>query len=104
MVNQSELEQASILLVDDQPANLVALAAVLDGLEARLLKATSGEEALGILLREEPALIILDVMMPGLDGFETARLIRKRDRIRHIPILFVTAVGREEAQIIKGYA
>jgi len=99
-----EQKPATILLVDDRPANLVALEAVLSPLGRRLVKATSGLEALRFLLHEEFALILLDVQMPGLDGFETAALIRERQRTRHIPIIFVTAIHNEEEQIIRGYS
>jgi signal transduction histidine kinase len=94
----------SILLVDDKPANLLALEGALEALPARLVKAGSGREALSWLLKEDFALILLDVQMPGIDGFETAALIRGRERTRYVPIIFVTAVHREEGQIIKGYA
>ncbi len=97
-------KSATILLVDDRPANLIALEAVLSPLGRRLVKAASGREALRFLLYEECALILLDVQMPDLDGFETAALIRERQRTRHIPIIFVTAVHDEEEQIIRGYS
>jgi signal transduction histidine kinase/DNA-binding response OmpR family regulator len=93
-----------VLLVDDRPSNLLALEAALEPLQARLVKASSGREALSWLLREDFALILLDVQMPDIDGFETAALIRARERTRYTPIIFVTAIHREEAQIIKGYA
>jgi CheY-like chemotaxis protein len=99
-----EQKSATILLVDDRPANLIALEAVLLPLGRPLLKATSGREALRFLLYEECALILLDVQMPDLDGFETAALIRERRRTRHIPIIFVTAVHDEEEQITRGYS
>ena len=92
-----------ILLVDDEPANLLALEAVLEVLGQNLVKAKSGKEALRHLIQEEFALIILDVSMPGMDGFETARLIRERDKNRLVPIIFLTAVGRSEHEIFKGY-
>ena len=92
-----------ILLVDDEPANLLALEAVLEGASRNLVKARSGKEALRHLIQEEFALIILDVSMPDMDGFETARLIRERDKNRLIPIIFLTAVGRSEHEIFKGY-
>ncbi|GAC1538864.1 MAG: hypothetical protein NVS2B9_05600 [Myxococcales bacterium] len=95
---------STILLVDDREANLLAMGAVLEPLGHRLVKATSGRDALKFLLADECALILLDVQMPGLDGFETAALIRKRERTRYTPIIFVTAVHREEAHIVKGYA
>ena len=93
----------SILLVDDREANLLALTAVLEELPVRLVKAMSGREALKYLLDDECALILLDVQMPDLDGFETAALIRSRERTRYTPIIFVTAVNREEEHIIRGY-
>lgn len=95
---------ASVLLVDDHEPNLLALEAVLEPLRARLVRASSGTEALGRLLREDFAAIVLDVQMPGLDGFETAQLIRQRDRSRETPILFVTAIHRGELHQAKGYA
>jgi signal transduction histidine kinase len=96
-------QPATLLLVDDRPANLLALEALLEPLQLRVVKATSGREALKFLLREDCALILLDVQMPDLDGFETATLIRSRERTRYTPIVFVTAVNREESHIIKGY-
>ena len=94
----------AVLLVDDRPANLLALEAILEPLRLRLVKAASGREALKYLLQDDCALILLDVQMPDLDGFETAALIRARARTRYTPIIFVTAVHREESNIIKGYA
>ncbi|MFL5312150.1 MAG: response regulator [Myxococcales bacterium] len=95
---------ATILIVDDRDANLLALEAVLDPLQQRLVMVRSGREALRFLLNEDCALILLDVQMPELDGFETAALIRERERTRYTPIIFVTAVRREEEHILKGYA
>jgi PAS domain S-box-containing protein len=92
-----------ILLVDDTPANLVALESVLDGPEYELVAATSGAQALGFLLKNECALILMDVQMPDLDGYETARLIRQNDRTRNIPIVFVTAYGLEDRHVLRGY-
>src|SRR4051812_19378258 len=83
--------KVKILLVDDQPANLLALEAVLDELDETLVKAVSGEEALTRLLDDDFAVILLDVQMRGLDGFQTARLIRGLERSRHTPIIFLTA-------------
>jgi signal transduction histidine kinase len=94
---------ATLLLVDDRESNLLALEAILEPLHLRLIKASSGAEALKFLLRDDCALILLDVQMPDLDGFETARLIRSRERTRYTPIIFVTAVHREESHIVKGY-
>lgn len=90
--------------MDDHPANLIALEAILEPLDLRLVTARSGELALEQLLREDFAAILLDACMPGLDGIETARLIRQRARHRDVPILLITALYRDEAHIIQGYA
>lgn len=92
-----------VLLVDDRPDNLMALAAVLEPLDADLVSARSGEEALRHLLGEEFAVIVLDVQMPILDGFETARLIKQRERTRHIPLVFLTAISGEPEHHLRGY-
>lgn len=97
-------ERVNILLVDDQPANLVALDAMLQGLGQNLIKAESGREALKWLLTHDFAVILLDVKMPDMDGFETAALIRERDKSRHTPILFLTAADRSQTQAVRGYA
>ena len=99
----SEQQQVSILLVDDRRENLVALEAVLEPLGHRLVGASSGVEALRHLLRDEFALILLDVQMPELDGFETAELIRRRDRTRNVPIIFLTAISKERGHVFRGY-
>ncbi|MDQ4048349.1 MAG: SpoIIE family protein phosphatase [Actinomycetota bacterium] len=96
--------RARVLLVDDEPDNLVALTAVLEPLGRDLVTAASGEEALRLLLREEFALILLDVRMPGLDGFETAALIKQRERTRNVPIIFVTAISKDTEQVFRGYS
>ncbi|HLL03937.1 MAG TPA: PAS domain S-box protein [Myxococcaceae bacterium] len=95
---------ASILLVDDHSSNLLALEAILEPLGQELVKATSGEEALKYLLQREFAVILMDVQMPGLDGFQTAALIKQRERTRTIPIIFLTALSRDAAHVFKGYA
>jgi PAS domain S-box-containing protein len=94
---------SAILLVDDREENLVALHAVLEPLGCRLVTARSGEEALRALLHDEFAVILLDVQMPGLDGFETAELIRGRERTRAVPIIFVTAISKEPHHVFRGY-
>jgi PAS domain S-box-containing protein len=96
-------EALPILLVDDRPENLRTLEAVLSPLGYPLASATSGSEALRLLLEREYALILLDVRMPGLDGLETARLIKGRARTRDTPIVFLTAARDEVADIIRGY-
>jgi signal transduction histidine kinase len=93
-----------LLLVDDRPENLLALEAVLEPLGHRLVRAGSGEEALRHLLTDDVAVIVLDVQMPGLDGFETAAAIKGRERTRDIPIIFLTALSREPEHRLLGYA
>jgi two-component system, sensor histidine kinase and response regulator len=100
----SEDDRVNILLVDDQPANLLALEAMLQGLGQNLIKAESGREALKWLLTHDFAVILLDVKMPGMDGFETATLIHQRDKSRHTPIIFLTAAEKSETQTVRGYA
>lgn len=102
--SQAAAETVNILLVDDEPKGLVALAAILEGLGQNLVKAQSGQEALRHVLSSEFAVVLLDVQMPVLDGFETAALIRARDRSRHTPILFLTASYKDDAQMFRGYA
>ncbi|HVW33258.1 MAG TPA: ATP-binding protein [Acidimicrobiia bacterium] len=92
-----------VLLVDDRPDNLLALRAVLEPLAVELVEAASGEEALRHLLAGDFALIVLDVQMPVLDGFETARLIRGRERTRYVPIIFLTAISGEPEHYLRGY-
>jgi signal transduction histidine kinase len=99
----SEHRPANILLVDDRPENLLALEAVLTSLGQNLIRAGSGEEALAKLLRQDVAVILLDAQMPDLDGFETARLIRDRERTRAIPIIFITAMSHEPEHLVRGY-
>lgn len=97
-------DQVSILLVDDHPENLLALEALLSDLGQNLVRAESGLEALRLLLHQEFAVILLDVDMPAINGFETAALIRQRDRSRHTPIIFLTAVNKAEQHVFKGYS
>jgi PAS domain S-box-containing protein len=97
-------EQVNILLVDDRAENLLALEAILEPLGERLVRAYSGDEALKCLLTEEFAAILLDVQMPGLNGFETAELIKSRERTRYVPILFLTAISKDEEYIFRGYS
>jgi len=96
--------KANVLLVDDQPANLLALEAVLQPLDQNLVRANSGDEALKLLLKDDYAVILLDVHMPGLDGFETAALIKQRERTRHVPIVFVTAISKDTEHVFRGYS
>ena len=94
----------NVLLVNDRHENLVALEALLSGLDVNLVCAYSGREALQRLLREDFALILLDVQMPEMDGFETARLIHEREKTRHIPIIFLTAIYKTESDRARGYS
>ncbi len=95
---------AHVLIVDDQPANLLALEAALDSLGVNLVRATSGPQALAALERQDFAAVLLDVRMPGMDGFEVARLIRSRVRTRATPILFVTAGDDPDEAMMSAYA
>src|SRR5258708_797713 len=92
-----------ILVVDDNETNLIAIEAALSQLGRKLITARSGVEALARLLEQDFALIILDVAMPGMDGFETARLVRSRARNRATPIIFVTGLSWQDDEILKGY-
>jgi PAS domain S-box-containing protein len=96
--------QVNVLLVDDHPENLLALEAILSPLEQNLVKAHSGQEALRCLLNQDFAVILLDVQMPDMDGFETAALIRQRVRSQHTPIIFLTAFSSSDKLMSKGYS
>ena len=93
-----------LLLVDDREENILALDAVLAPLGQPRLHARSGEEALRVLLAHEVAVILMDVRMPGIDGFETARLVKQRERDREVPIIFLTAGADEAHDVRRGYA
>ncbi|MBF2075054.1 MAG: response regulator [Synechococcales cyanobacterium C42_A2020_086] len=95
--------KVNLLLVDDRPENLLALEAMLGSLDINLVKATSGEEALRRLLDQDFAAILLDVQMPGMDGFETATLIRNRKRTSQTPIIFLTAFETDDSVVTRGY-
>lgn len=95
--------RVSILLVDDRPQNLLALEAILEPLNQRLVRAESGAEALRAILRDEFAVILLDVQMPGMNGFEVAQTIKSRERSRFIPIVFLSAISKEDEYVFKGY-
>jgi PAS domain S-box-containing protein len=96
--------KVNVLMVDDHPENLIALEAILAGLGQNLVKAHSGEEALRCLMQQDFAVILLDVQMPGMDGFETASLIRQRERSRDTPIIFLTAFSTNDTLKFKGYS
>ncbi len=93
----------NLLLVDDRPENLVVLEELLEQPDRKLIKATSGNEALRLLLKHDVALVLLDLQMPGMDGYEVAQLMRTVDGTRLVPIIFVTAGDRSEEQTFRGY-
>jgi len=99
----AEAERARILLVDDDERNLLALATVLEDL-GEVVLARTGEEALRYLLKGEFAVILLDVYMPGMDGYETAQIIRSREQTKGIPIVFLSAVNKEAEHLLRGYS
>ena len=96
--------QAKILLVDDRAENLLALEAILSSLDQELVFARSGEAAVEAVLADQFAVILLDVVMPGMDGFETAAQIKQRGRTANVPIIFLTAAGAEPELAFRGYA
>ena len=93
----------AVLLVDDRPANLLALEAILSDLPIRIVRATSGRDALRQLLKQDFALVLLDVQMPDMSGFETAAAIKAHPRTADVPIIFVTAINRDAAHVFQGY-
>ena len=98
------MRPAKALLVDDRRDNLIALEAMLQGLPLEAVPVDSGEAALKQLLVDDFALILLDAQMPEMDGFETARHIKRRERTRHVPIIFLTAADRDAQLALRGYA
>ena len=93
----------NVLVVDDQPVNLSLISKILQDLPIRIIKAQSGKEAVEIAAKEKLALILMDVQMPGMDGFETADIIKKLDKTETTPIIFITAVGADIDNIHRGY-
>lgn len=96
-------EITKVLIVDDRPQNLIAMAKSLKPLGVEIIKANSGSEALSLIIEHEFALVLLDVQMPIMDGFETAELMRENKKTEHIPIIFVTAINQEDTNVFKGY-
>src|SRR3954447_3706918 len=96
-------ERPRVLLVDDDDRNLLAVQSILEDV-GEIIPARSGEEALRHLLKGEFAVILLDVYMPGMDGYETAQIIRNRDQTKGIPIVFLSAVNKEAEHLLRGYA
>src|SRR5436190_6497515 len=101
---EDQEEKVNILLVDDRPDKLLAVETIIAELGQNIVKARSGQEALRHLLQTDFALILLDVNMPGLDGFETAALIRQRKKSEHTPIIFLTAISDGETHVSRGYS
>lgn len=97
-------EKVNILLVDDQPQKLLSYEAVLGPLDENLLRASSAREALEILLKQDIAVILVDVVMPEMDGFEFARIVRDHPRFKNVPMIFVTAISTADAELVQGYA
>jgi CheY-like chemotaxis protein len=103
MTSGHGVTRAKVLAVDDRPENLVALQAILEGLAVDVVAVGGGEDALKQLLVDDFAVILLDAHMPGMDGFETAEHIKRRERTRHVPILFLTAVDYDPHLAFRGY-
>lgn len=96
-------DKMKVLMVDDRPSNLFVLENILKNEDIEIDKAISGNEALSLVLEKEYALVLLDVQMPDIDGFETAELMRGMEKTKHIPIIFVTAINKEKKYVFKGY-
>src|SRR5712691_4964251 len=103
-MRMSPFEKVNILLVDDRRENLIALEAILQTLDQNLVQVSSGAEALKYLLKHDAAVILLDVEMPDMDGFQTATLIREREKTRHTPIIFLTAISKSDIHVSHGYS
>ncbi len=99
----NEFLKPKILIVDDIPENLFALEKILAKSDAHIIRAASGNEALTHILEHDFALIILDVQMPEMDGYEVADILKSNEKTENIPIIFVTAIDRDDAKEIKGY-
>ncbi len=104
MTRSAAAHRAKILLVDDRAENLLALEAILSSLNQELIMVRSGEAAVDAVLENEFAVILLDVVMPGMDGFETAARIKERGRTQDAPIIFLTAAGMDPDLAFRGYA
>ncbi|MDZ7777436.1 MAG: ATP-binding protein [Bacteroidales bacterium] len=103
MEQNNNSEKFNILIVDDRPENLLTLENMLDSPDLHVVKAHSGNEALGLMVEQSFALVLLDVQMPVMDGFEVAELMRNNEQTKHIPIIFVTAISTERKHIFQGY-
>lgn len=98
-----ENKNINILIVDDRKENLLVLESILQSLKVNIITANSGNEGLGFLFDKQFAVVLIDVQMPGMDGFEMAEIMRSSERTRHIPIIFVTAISKEQEYVFKGY-
>src|SRR5580658_10247579 len=103
-LNAIETEPINILVVDDEPKNLTALETVLDDPGYRLVRANCADEALLALVHEEFALLVLDIQMPGMNGFELAQMIKQRRKTASVPIIFLTAYFSEDEHVMEGYS
>jgi PAS domain S-box-containing protein len=105
LTGQADMDdlRANILIVDDRVENLLALEAILEPLQQRIVRALSGREALRELMRNDFAVILMDVQMPELNGFETAEIIKSRERSRYTPIIFLTAISKDDEYVYSGY-
>ena len=99
---QDEIVQ-TVLMVDDTPENLYSLEAILEAPNRTLVKASSGPEALKVLLKSDVSLVLLDVQMPGMDGFEVAEIMRSNPKTKNVPIVFVTAISKDQKYVFRGY-
>lgn len=93
----------NILIVDDRPENLLSMESLIESPELNIVRASSGNESLGLMLDYEFAIVLLDVQMPGMDGFETAELMRGSEKTKHVPIIFVTALSKDQKYVFRGY-
>lgn len=102
-MREESLKKVALLIVDDRPENLLSLEAVLEAPDRDIVRAHSGNEALSLMLKHDFALVLLDVQMPGMDGFETAQLMRGLEKTRGVPIIFVSAINKEQTFVFRGY-
>lgn len=102
-MKEQDSSKFNILIVDDREENLITLEGILESPELNIIKAQSGNEALGLLLEHEISMILMDVQMPDMDGFETAELMRQNEKYKHIPIIFVTAISKQREHVFRGY-
>lgn len=97
------IKKQKILIVDDLQKNLFAMRTVLEDLDVDIVETTSGEEALWLVLKTDFAIIVLDVQMPEMDGFEIAKLLKENEKTKYVPIIFVTAINKDQSHVFKGY-